>query len=150
MSLGRQRFGDGFSSQPRDRGSSPRGGAAGRAIFTSGPAAASHVERRTGLGLLRWASAWARPALDMIAIEFYGVPRLRAGTRLVRLEASTVGQALRELGRVCPALKDSVLRQETVHEVFKLSLNGDRFVSDPETPLSDGDTLLLLSADVGG
>jgi len=86
----------------------------------------------------------------MIAIEFYGVPRLRAGTALFRLEASTVGQALREVGRVFPALEGSVLRQGMIHEVYKLSLNGDRFVSDPETPLTDGDVLLLLSADVGG
>jgi molybdopterin converting factor small subunit len=75
---------------------------------------------------------------------------MRAGTGLLHLEASTVGQALRELGRVCPALRDSVLRPELLHAVFKLSLNGERFVSDPETPLADGDVLLLLSADVGG
>jgi len=31
----------------------------------------------------------------------------------------------------------------------ELSVNGDRFVFNPETPLKDGDTLLLLSADVG-
>jgi len=86
----------------------------------------------------------------MIAIEFYGVPRLRAGTGLLHLEASTVGQALRELGRVCRALESSVLRPELLHAVYKLSLNGERFVSDPETPLTDGDVLLFLSADVGG
>jgi sulfur-carrier protein len=86
----------------------------------------------------------------MIAIEFYGIPRLRAGTGSVKLEASTLGQALRELGRAVPALNGSVLRQGTVHEVYKLSLNGERFVSDPNTPLGDGDVLLLLSADVGG
>ena len=49
-----------------------------------------------------------------------------------------MGQALRELGRVCPALEDSVLRPELLHAVYKLSLNGERFVSDPETPLADG------------
>jgi hypothetical protein len=86
----------------------------------------------------------------MIAIEFYGVPRLRADARLVRVEASTVGQALRELGRVCPGLEGTVLRQGAIHEAFKLSLNGQRFVSDPETELTEGDVLLLLSADVGG
>jgi molybdopterin converting factor small subunit len=86
----------------------------------------------------------------MIAIEFYGVPRLRVGTGMVRLEATTVGQALRELGRLYPTLADSSLAAGILPEVFKLSLNGDRFVSNPETPLKDGDTLLLLSADVGG
>ena len=41
-------------------------------------------------------------------------------------------------------------RQGAIQEAFKLSLNGERFVSDPETSLIDGDVLLLLSADVGG
>jgi molybdopterin synthase sulfur carrier subunit len=86
----------------------------------------------------------------MIVIEFYGVPRLRAGTRRLRLEASSLGQALLELGRVCPALEDTVVRQGMIHEAYKLSLNGERFVSDPQTPLTEGDVLLLLSADVGG
>jgi molybdopterin synthase sulfur carrier subunit len=86
----------------------------------------------------------------MIEIEFYGVPRLRAGRSRLRLEASSVGQALRELGRACPTLEDSVLQDGRVHEAYKLSLNGERFVSDPQTPLTAGDVLLLLSADVGG
>jgi hypothetical protein len=59
----------------------------------------------------------------MISIELYGVPRLQAGTGLLRLEASTVGQALDELGRVCPSLEISVLRADLLHAVFKLNLN---------------------------
>jgi sulfur-carrier protein len=86
----------------------------------------------------------------MISVELYGVPRLRAGTKLMRVEASTLGQALVELGRICPALEESVLHQGRLHEAFQLSLNGDRFVSDPQTPLQEGDVLLLLSADAGG
>jgi molybdopterin converting factor small subunit len=86
----------------------------------------------------------------MIAIELFGIPRLRAGTGLIRLEASSVGEALSALAKVCPELEDSVLRGGVLHEACKLCVNGERFVSDPHTPLSDGDTLLLLSADVGG
>jgi len=86
----------------------------------------------------------------MVAIEFYGIPRMRSGTRLLKLEASTLGQALQELGRHCPALEDVILSEGRIHEAYKLSLNGQRFVSDPATPLSEGDVLLLLSADVGG
>jgi molybdopterin converting factor small subunit len=86
----------------------------------------------------------------IISVELYGVPRLRAGTNLMRVEASTVGQALVELGRSCPALVDSILQNGTLHEAYQLSLNGDRFVSDLHTPLQNGDVLLLLSADVGG
>ena len=39
---------------------------------------------------------------------------------------------------------------DTVHPAYRLSINGDRFVSDPVTPLVDGDALLLLAADAGG
>jgi molybdopterin converting factor small subunit len=86
----------------------------------------------------------------MIAIEFYGVPRHRAGTGRVTLDASTLGEALAELGRVLPALEGTVLRRGSVGEAYTVSLNSDRFVVDPATPLHDGDVLLLLSADVGG
>jgi molybdopterin converting factor small subunit len=86
----------------------------------------------------------------MIAIEFYGVPRLRAGRASIEFAASNLGQALRELARLVPALEGTILRRGNVGEHYKLSLNGERFVSDLDTPLADGDVLLLLSNDVGG
>ena len=86
----------------------------------------------------------------MITIELFGVPRLRAGTGLVRLEAVDVGSALRGLASACPTLDGSVLLDGQVHPAYKLSLNGDRFVTEPATGLLDGDVLLLLAADVGG
>ena len=86
----------------------------------------------------------------MITVELFGVPRLRAGTGHVRLAASTLAGALGELGQACPALDGSVIQGDRVHPAYRLCLNGDCFVSDPETGLADGDVLLLLSADVGG
>lgn len=88
----------------------------------------------------------------MIQVELYGVARLRAGTGRVAVEGRTVGEALRALGRACPALAGEVLGPGGggVHPAFRLSLNGERFVSDPAEPLAEGDALLLLSADVGG
>jgi molybdopterin converting factor small subunit len=86
----------------------------------------------------------------MIDIEFYGVPRVRAGTPRIRIDASSVGEALAVLRCACPALENLVVGQDRLHEAYKLSLNGERFVSDPQTPLAEGDTLLLLSADAGG
>ena len=86
----------------------------------------------------------------MISIELFGVPRLRAGTGLVRLEAIDVGSALRGLAVACPDLDGSVVLGGRVHPAYKLSLNGDRFVTEPETGLLEGDVLLLLAADVGG
>ena len=89
-----------------------------------------------------------------IDIEFYGVPRLRAG-RAVPSEGARRRRSrmpLRELGRVCPSLEHSVLRaQVEVHPAYRLSLNGDRFISDPETPLvSKATSCFCSSADAGG
>jgi molybdopterin converting factor small subunit len=86
----------------------------------------------------------------MITVELFGVPRLRAGMGRVTVEASTLAMALSGLGRVCPALDGPVIVGEKVHPAYRLYLNGDRFVSDPATPLADGDVILLMAADVGG
>jgi sulfur-carrier protein len=86
----------------------------------------------------------------MITIEFFGIPRLRAGIGCVQLEASSLASALSGLGRICPALDGPVIAEGRVHPAYRLCLNGDRFVSDPATPLAEGDVLLLLTADVGG
>jgi molybdopterin converting factor small subunit len=89
----------------------------------------------------------------MITFELFGVPRLRAGTGRLTLDlpARALGPALDSLGQACPKLVGSVLLEGgRIHPAYRLCLNGDRFVSDPGTPLADGDVLLLLAADVGG
>ncbi len=86
----------------------------------------------------------------MIHIEFYGVPRLRAGVPRLSLEGVNVGEAIDAMALACPSLSVHVFRGGSVHPAYRLSLNGERFVSDRATPLNDGDTLMLLSADVGG
>jgi molybdopterin converting factor small subunit len=87
----------------------------------------------------------------MITIELFGAPRLRAGRGRLDLAAGTLEAALAGLARACPALDGPVIeRPGRVHPAYRLCLNGDRFVTDPATPLADGDVLLLLAADVGG
>ena len=86
----------------------------------------------------------------MIQIELYGVPRLRAGAARLAVEGSSVGDAIDALAVACPSLVTHIIVDGKLHSAYKLSLNGERFVSERATPLSDGDTLLLLSADVGG
>ena len=86
----------------------------------------------------------------MIRIELYGVPRLRAGTARLTVAGSSVGEAIDAVAIACPALSEHIFNGGSLHPAYKLSLNGERFVSDRTTPLIDGDTLLLLSADVGG
>jgi molybdopterin converting factor small subunit len=86
----------------------------------------------------------------MITIELFGVPRLRAGQGRLDVEAATLGDALRALAFACPALDGPVVVGRGLHAAFRLSLNGERFLDDPEAPLADGDCLLLLAADAGG
>jgi hypothetical protein len=86
----------------------------------------------------------------VVTIELYGVCRLRAGVGKVAVNATTLSEALDELSLACPGLDGPVIGRGLVHPAFRLSLNGERFVSDPDTPLTENDVLLLLSADVGG
>jgi hypothetical protein len=87
---------------------------------------------------------------QMITVELFGVPRLRAGTGVVAFEALTLTHALVRLGEICPVLEGTVVTDGRVHAAYRLCLNGERFLTDPHTPLADGDVLLLLAADVGG
>lgn len=85
-----------------------------------------------------------------MTIELYGTARLRAGVGEVTVRAGSLGRALADLAAACPALAGSVVIGRGVHPAYRLSLNGERFVSAPETPLGEDDRLILLSADVGG
>lgn len=86
-------------------------------------------------------------------VEFFGVPRERAGVSELELEADTLGQMLNALARKIPSLEQFIGgegRDLRLHPSFIASLNGDRFVSDPGTPLVRTDRVLILSADAGG
>lgn len=85
-----------------------------------------------------------------VTVELFGTVRLRAGTGHIRVEALTVGESLRALARALPALDGPVIQGDRLHPAFRLCVNADRFVSDPTTPLADGDILLLMAADAGG
>ena len=82
-------------------------------------------------------------------VEFLGIPRQRAGLSEVEVEAATLGQLLGTLAAKCPALRD-LITADGLHPSIVANLNGDQFVSDLETPLSEDDRLLILSADAGG
>jgi molybdopterin converting factor small subunit len=51
----------------------------------------------------------------MVTIKLFGVPRLRAGTARLEVEAETLAEALRALGEACPALEQAVLAGGAVH-----------------------------------
>ena len=68
----------------------------------------------------------------------------------MEVEAATLGEALRELCRQAPQLDQASLADGRVGAGCLVNLNGRTFVSDPATPLADGDCLVVLSSDSGG
>lgn len=82
-------------------------------------------------------------------VEFYGVSRQRAGVGSLEINAATLGELLTILSARVPALSD-LIDGDRLHPALAASLNGDRFVRDPQTPLDRDDCVLLLSADAGG
>jgi molybdopterin converting factor small subunit len=82
-------------------------------------------------------------------VEFFGVPRERAGRSELEVQADTLGQLLGALAAQIPAL-GGLMSVDRLHPAFVANLNGDRFVSDPGTPLGENDCVLILSADAGG
>ncbi len=80
-------------------------------------------------------------------VEFFGVPRERAGIARLRVPARTLGELWVTLAAQIPSLGRLVDAQPPV---MVANLNGDRFVSDPLTPLAENDCVLILSADAGG
>jgi molybdopterin converting factor small subunit len=82
-------------------------------------------------------------------VELLGVSRERAGVAEVELQAETLGQLLVALGHRFPSLGE-LITVDRLQPFLVANLNGDRFVSDPRTPLREGDSVLILSADAGG
>jgi molybdopterin converting factor small subunit len=89
-----------------------------------------------------------------IHIEFYGIARQRAGTSgLSVMEGQTaarLAEILAELSRRLPAWADACLDRGQLRQGFVASVDGDRFVNDPDTIVGAGQSLLILSSDAGG
>lgn len=82
-------------------------------------------------------------------VEFYGIPRQHAGVVQLEIQAASLGELLQSLAAKTPALGD-LIADDRLRTSYVANLNGDRFVSDPRTPLTDNDCVLILSADAGG
>ena len=82
-------------------------------------------------------------------VEFLGVSRERAGVAELDVQADTLGCLVAALAAQMPGLAE-LIAADRLHPSLAASLNGDRFISDPATPLRDTDRVLILSADAGG
>ena len=85
-----------------------------------------------------------------ITVELFGIPRRRAGLDATTALGSCLGDVLVELAARYPKLAETCIDGRSLRPGYIVSLGGDRFVSDPDTPLDDGNTVLLLSLDAGG
>lgn len=88
-----------------------------------------------------------------ISVEFFGIPRQRAGqpdTTLLLTAPVTLGTLLEELARRFPGLDGECIEQGVLRPGCLASLDGDRFVRDPAEVIVEGTSVLILSAEVGG
>jgi len=85
-----------------------------------------------------------------VIVELFGIPRARAGVTEVTVSGNNLGEVLVDLARLCPRLAETCLDGQRLRAGYTANLRGERFVTDPETPLAAGDTLLLMALDAGG
>ncbi len=90
-----------------------------------------------------------------IEVEFFGIPRARAGVASLSVlpgcHSATIGEILRELAIACPEFAESCLsRERELLDGYVISVDGRCFVSDAELAIKPEQTVLILSADAGG
>jgi molybdopterin converting factor small subunit len=85
-----------------------------------------------------------------IRVEFYGIPRQRAGVAFVEVDVSSLGEALAAVCVDVPDLVGCCIENGRLLDGYLANINGQRFTTDPSTSLQPGDSVLILSADVGG
>ena len=79
-----------------------------------------------------------------------GIPRARAGVATTSAQGTNLGDVLVDLARRFPDLADACIDGRRLKATYLASLDGRQFITHPETPLTDGASLLILSADAGG
>ena len=89
-----------------------------------------------------------------IRVEFYGIPRQRAGVAetTVELAAASVplNDVYHQLGQRFPDLARHCFDRAGLRNGYSANLDGAEFITDLSTQLPDGSCLLILSADAGG
>lgn len=89
-----------------------------------------------------------------VRVEFYGIPRQRAGTATVDLPALVgdvcLGDVVRELATRYPELAQTCFDGDRLRPGYVANLGGERFVQDPRVSIPSGVPLLVMSAEAGG
>ncbi len=85
-----------------------------------------------------------------VTIEFFNIPRERAGRSELTVPSGTMGEVLAAVERACPGLRGLVEPDGRLARHYLVSLGGQCFISDLRHCLQPGERLWLLSADAGG
>ena len=89
-----------------------------------------------------------------ITVEFFGVPRRRAGVAGTVLEMSSekvlLADLLTQLAAQFPGFADCLSEKQELRKEYVVNVDGDRFLSGGSEVISVGQTVLILSSDAGG
>jgi molybdopterin converting factor small subunit len=85
-----------------------------------------------------------------VRVEFYGIPRQRAGVATANVVGTRLGDVFQELARQFPQFAQDCVVDGCLRSGFTANLNGERFTTDPETVVGDSDVVLIMSLDAGG
>jgi len=85
-----------------------------------------------------------------VMVEFYGVPRHKAGRAQLSVRARTIGEMLLAVQESCPGLAGIVQADGRMAPHYLLSIDGRQFTANASDRLTAGARVLILSADAGG
>ena len=86
-----------------------------------------------------------------VDVELFGVPRVLARTRTLRVAGETLGEAAADLAAHCPELIGTVLDRETGWLLGGYTFVVDeRFTRDAAVALTPASSVLLVSSVAGG
>jgi molybdopterin converting factor small subunit len=91
------------------------------------------------------------PASSLVAVELFGVPRVRGNASVIRLEAATLGELARRMSERHPDLAREVLDPETgwVNRGYTFVVDG-RFSRDRDQTIDASTDVLLVASASGG
>lgn len=85
-----------------------------------------------------------------IRVEFYGIPRQRAGVAATTANSGPLADVIEDLALRFPKLAETCFSENGLAAGYVANLRGDRFLTNPQTNIAAGETLIILSADAGG
>jgi molybdopterin converting factor small subunit len=85
-----------------------------------------------------------------VRVEFFGMARRHAGCETINVDAATLGEALGKVAAALPAVGKACVSGTALRGGYIANVNGRIFTREADCPLSDGDSVLILSNDLGG